>query len=61
MTNYEICKEPQCLDDIDDCRRDTYAVCTLPKGHDGDHRMTYEDDYKRIVITFSSKEWSDVD
>lgn len=53
------CSKSLCLDDIADCRRDVYAKCTLPVGHDGPHRVFYEDDWKRITLTFEGKDLSD--
>lgn len=53
------CGEHQCMDDALDCRRDVYVTCTLPKGHDGDHRAVCEDEWKRIVVTFQVKDQDD--
>ena len=53
MSEPEKCGESCCLDDIEEYgRRDSYTKCTLPKGHDGAHRVTFSDDYKRIELSF---------
>lgn len=50
------CGASVCIDVFDDYRRDTYATCTLPDGHDGDHRAIHDDAYHRIVLTWVEKD-----
>jgi len=38
------CDKSQSLNWISDATQDVYTHCTLPKGHDGEHRATYSDD-----------------
>lgn len=54
-----VCSETISLDLAADCSRDVYTKCTLPAGHDGVHRGTYEDDWQRIVVTFEKKEYGE--
>ncbi len=51
----EKCLERVCLGDfaLPNYCRDAYAECTLPKGHDGEHRVTYQDSRRRVTVTFA--------